>query len=370
MKILFFNWRDITSPSAGGAEVYLHEIAKSLSNEHEVVLCCGRYKGCRTEDEIDGIRIIRRGGKFSVYLYAIFEYLLRLRKENYDIIVDSVNGVPFFTPLFVRKPKIAIIHHLVKKEIFFRELPFPFAVVAWIAERVLPFLYHRVAVVTVSSSSREELVEFGIPKDNTHIIYSAIAHSALYPGVKSEKPLIVYVGRVKQYKRLDHLLAAFRVVRREISETELMIAGRGNYDELRKVIEVSEFGPYITLVGGVSEEEKVQILNKAWVFVTPSMKEGWGISIIEANACGTPAIAYDVPGLRDSIKDGETGLLVPDGNIELLAKAIVKLLSNSELRARLSGNALEWSSSFSWDKSAEDFTKILDEVKMGGSQHN
>jgi glycosyltransferase involved in cell wall biosynthesis len=362
MKIIFFNWRDITNPLAGGAEVYLHEIARRLSNNHEVALFCAKYKGCKGEDQIDGIRIIRRGGQFSVYLHGIFQYLLRLRKENYDVIVDSINGVPFFTPLFVRKPKIAIIHHLNKKDILFLELPFPLAAVAWTAEKLISFLYRRLAVVTVSSSSRQDLIEFGMSEDKIHIVYNSIAHSALGPGTKSEKPLVVYVGRIKQYKRLDHLVAAFQVVRRQISDAQLVIAGRGNYDKLREVIKASELQPYITLEGEVSEEEKAEILKRAWVFVTPSMKEGWGISVIEANACGTPAIAYDVLGLRDSVKDGETGLLVPDGKIEQLAEAIVELLSDSERRAGLSQNALGWASSFSWDRSAEEFTKILEGV--------
>ncbi|MFC1999228.1 glycosyltransferase family 4 protein [Chloroflexota bacterium] len=358
MKILCFNWRDITHAMAGGAEVYLHEIAKRLTNEHEVVLFCGKYKGCKGRDEIDGIRIIRRGGSFSVYLHAIFSYLINLRKENYDVVVDSINGVPFFTPLFVRKPKVAIMHHLVKKEIFFRELPLPLAPVGWLAEKTIPFLYGKLPMVTVSDSSRQELIEFGIPEERIRIIYNAIDHTALGYGAKSPKPLIAYVGRIKQYKQVDHLLQAFEIVKKEIAEAELVIAGRGDYGELRKLVK-AQTDSCITLAGEVSEEEKVEILKKAWVFVTPSMKEGWGISVIEANACGTPAIAYDVPGLRDSIRDGETGLLVPQGDIEQLAKAIIELLTDSELRTRVGQNALGWSSCFSWDRSAEEFEQVL-----------
>ena len=364
MKLLFFNWRDITSPLAGGAEVYLHEIAKRLNNNHEVVLFCGRYKGCRREDRIDGIRIVRRGGNFSVYLHAVFEYLFRLRKENYDVVIDSINGVPFFTVLFVRKPKIAIIHHLVKKDIFHKELSFPLAIVASIAERMIPLLYRNIAMVTVSPSSMQELIDSGIPKGKIHIVYNAIGDSVLGPGVKSEKPLVVYVGRVKSYKQLEHLLTAFQVVRREISEAKLIIAGRGNYNKLRRVVAGSECEHCVALAGEVSQEKKAEILKQAWVFVTPSMKEGWGISVIEANACGTPAIAYDVPGLRDSIKEGNTGLLVPYGNIEQLGKTMVQLLKDSKLRARLSQNALKWASGFSWDKSAEVFSRILEEVAI------
>ena len=358
MKILCFNWRDITHPMAGGAEVCLHEIAKRLADRHQVVLFCGKYNGCTARDEIDGIRIIRQGGNFSVYLHAIFSYLTDLRRENHDVIVDSINGVPFFTPLFVRKPKIAIMYHLVKKDIFFRELPLILAPVGWLAEKMIPFLYKRIPMVTISASSRRELIDFGIPEDKIYMIEMAIAHSSLGPGVKSVEPSIAYVGRVKRYKQIDQLLHAFELVRETIPEAELVIAGKGDYGELEELAKAAPNSP-ITLAGEVSEEEKVEILRRSWIFVTPSMKEGWGITVVEANACGTPAIAYNVPGLRDSIRDGETGLLVPHGDIEELAKAIVKLLTDSKLREKLSRNALQWASEFSWDKSAEDFMTIL-----------
>lgn len=361
MKILCLNWRDIKHPMAGGAETYLFEIAKRLTSEHKVVLFCGKYKGCKTRDEIDGVKIIRQGGNFSVYLYAILSYLINLRGEGYDIIVDSINGVPFFTPLYVRKPKVAIVHHLVKKEILFRELPLPFAFIAWLAENMIPFLYRKVPIITVSRSSRQELIEFGISEERVHIIYNGIEHTALGCADKSPKPLIAYVGRIKKYKQVDHLLQAFEMVKREVPEAEAIIAGRGDYNELRRLVK-AEINSNITLAGEVSEAEKLKIMKKAWIFVTPSTKEGWGVSVIEANACGTPAIAYDVPGLRDSIRDGETGLLVPRGNVEQLARVMVKLLTDSELRAKLSQNALNWASNFSWDRSTEEFAKILEEV--------
>ncbi len=360
MRILCFNWRDITHPWGGGAEVFLHEITKRFVPEHEVVWFCGKYEGCREEDEIDGIRIIRRGERFSVYLHAMFNYLFRLRRQNFDIVIDSINGVPFFTPLFVRKPKVAIIHHLMKKDVFFRELPLPAAFVAWLAERMIPFLYRKVPVVTVSNSSRQEIAESGIPDEMLRIIHNAVEHEALGCGVKSARPVIAYVGRIKRYKQVDHLLQAFELVREAMPEAELVVAGRGGQN-LKKLVGSNPNSNSITLAGEISEEEKAEILKRAWVFVSPSMKEGWGITVIEANACGTPAIGYNVPGLRDSIRDGETGLLVPHGDIEQLAKAIIAVLTDSELRARLSRNALEWSSRFSWDNSAEEFLEILEQ---------
>lgn len=369
MKILIFNWRDITHPWGGGAEVYLHEIGRRLAREHEVTLYCGSYEGCKRDDEIDGIKIVRRGGRFTLYFHAIFDYLFNLRKEGFDVVVDSINGVPFFTPLFVRKPKLAIIYHLVKKGIFFRELPFPLAFIAWQAERAVPHLYGRVTIVTDSLSSRQELIESRISEERINVIYAATDQKTPAPVVKSATPLIAYVGRVKQYKQLDRLLQAFKVVKREIPEAELVVAGRGDFSELRKLVNGSEFDSCITLAGEVSEGEKAEIVKKAWIFVTPSMKEGWGITVLEASAWGTPAIAYDVPGLRDSIKDKETGLLIrPPGDIEKLADGMIEVLTDSELRQELSCNALKWASNFNWEKSAEEFMAVMEAVDKPGAE--
>lgn len=360
MKILCFNWRDITSPSAGGAEVYLHEIVSRLPDGHQLFLYCGQYKGGKEREELGRIKVIRRGGTYSVYLYAIFDYLFGLRQENFDVIVDSINGVPFFTPLFVRKPKLAIIHHITGRKILFRELPFPLAIIAWIAERMIPLIYRRLPVVTVSESSQKELVKLGIASQQIKIIYNAIDHKMLTPGAKSEKPLLAYVGRIKNYKRLNHLIEAFLLVQGRVPEARLIIAGRGDYADLEALVKRLKLEAWVSLVGEVSEADKLDLLQKAWAMVTPSMKEGWGVTVIEANACGTPTIAYDTPGLRDSIRDDETGLLVPDGNIAGLAEAIVKVLSSQELRETLGKNALRWAANFSWDNSAQKFEQLLE----------
>jgi glycosyltransferase involved in cell wall biosynthesis len=362
MKILILNWRDIRDPLAGGAEAYLHQIGKRLAREHEVSFYCRRYEGSTARDEIDGIKIMRRGASFSLYLYFIFDYLFRLRRENYAIIVDDINGVPFFTPLFIRKPKVAVMHHLVGREIFFKELPLPLAIVGWAAESVIPLIYRRTPMIAVSNSTRDELIEFGIPEKRIRIVQNAIEHPERNKIEKAEKPTFAYLGRIKEYKQLDHLIKALARVLTEVPQAELVVAGRGDYSELARLAQNSNVSQSIRFMGEVSEEEKAEVLSQAWVFVTPSMKEGWGITVIEANDCGTPAIGYNVPGLRDSIQDGKTGLLVPQGDIDKLADAISKMLSDSELREQFSQNALNWASGFTWDSSAEAFSKVLVEA--------
>jgi glycosyltransferase involved in cell wall biosynthesis len=161
------------------------------------------------------------------------------------------------------------------------------------------------------------------------------------------------------------LLYAFAKVISNVPQAELNIVGRGDYIELARLAESLGIKQSVKFIGEVSEEQKYEILKRAWIFVTTSMKEGWGLSVIEANYFGAPAVAYDVPGLRDSINDGVTGLLVPSGNIEELAKAIVKVLNDTELRERLSQNARSWASSFSYERTAEEFAKVIGGVLSG-----
>jgi len=177
---------------------------------------------------------------------------------------------------------------------------------------------------------------------------------------------VTYVGVIKKYKQLDHLITAFARVRDEVPEAELVIAGRRDHTELEKQARSLGLKKAVSFREDISEEEKVAILQRAWVFVTPSVKEGWGISVIEANACGTPAIAYDVPGLRDSIQNGRTGWLVPSGDIEALAATITQVLTESQLREGFCGRAREWAANFTWDRSAAAFFKLLEKTALNG----
>lgn len=358
MDILVFNWRDIKNPEAGGAEVHLHEVFKRIaSNGHRVVLVASKFKGCEHREVIDGIETIRIGNKFIFNFAAIWHYITKLRKKDFDVVVDDVSKIPLFTPLYVKKPLIAIIHHLHGKTLF-KELPFFMALYVYLTERLIPFLYNKTPFVAGSESTKEELIQMGV-QGNIRVVPYGISHEKLFSGNKSEKPLLVYFGRVKAYKRLDHLVKAFRYVQDQIPESKLLIAGKGDaYGELKEVAERLNLEG-LSFRGEISEEEMVNLLQQAWIFITPSMKEGWSITVIEANACGTPAIAYDVPGLRDSIRHGYNGLLVKNGDVEALADAMKMVLVDQELRERLSKNALEWAKQFSWDRSAEEFENVL-----------
>ncbi len=356
MKILIFNWRDITHPEAGGAEVYIHEIGKRLAEKHEVTLFCGEYSGCEKESAIDGIKIIRKGGRYGIYLWAPLIYLSKLRKK-YDIIIDCENGIPFFTPLFVHEPKICVMHH-VHKDVFDIEMPF---YIAWLGnfleEHLMPLVYRDTEFVAVSPSTKKEMINIGIDKEKIRTVFNGMNGQFAPDFNKKKENLIVYVGRIKKYKQIDHLIRAFRIVKDKIPNSELVIAGRGDFSEIEELSEGS--GLKLKLYNEITEKEKLDLLQKARIFVTTSMKEGWGITVIEANRCGTPAIAYDVPGLRDSIRNNETGLLVKPGDIEDFANAITKVLEDDNIRDKLNIGALNWSKKFDWDKSTKELEKII-----------
>ncbi|TRZ49436.1 MAG: glycosyltransferase family 1 protein [Dehalococcoidia bacterium] len=364
LKILVMNWRDITNPGAGGAEVHIHEVAKRwVKRGHEVTLLCGRYDGSEEDDEIDGVEIIRRGGPYTVYLHAMKEYLWNLRKRSYDIVIDDINGVPFFTPIYVKRPKIAIMHHLVK-DIFFKELPLHKAVLGYVAEKTIRLIYRDTPFIAVSESTKEDLMKFGIPKENINVIYNGVDHEVYKPSLhsKSPNPHVVYIGRLKQYKNLAHLLRAMKIVvnTKQLNDVKLTIAGRGDFEELKKAVAELGISRYVELLGEVNDNKKVELFDRAWVYVTTSSREGWGLTVIEANACGTPAVAYNVPGLRDSIIDGETGLLVPYGDLEALAKAVIKVLTDDGMRKKMSINAMKWARRFDWNRTAEEVMKVLE----------
>lgn len=364
-RILIMNWRDSRHRYAGGAEVYVEEIAKEwIKDGHHVTIFSGNDGKSPRHETVDGIRIIRRGGFFLVYAWAFLYYALRLRGK-YDVIVDCENGIPFFTPLYVRKPIVCLMHH-VHQDVFFRSLPKPLAWFASFLEKnLMPLMYSNVPFVTVSDSSREEMQSLGLGKAGITVVYPGVDREEfariLVP--KSIHPTILYLGRLKAYKSVNVLIQAFRIVLSERPEARLVIAGDGEEREplkrLAKDLRLSE--SQIRFVGHVSHQEKVKLLQEAWMLVNPSFMEGWGIVAIEASAAGTPVIASDVPGLRDSVRHEGTGYLVEYGDVKGFAERIQLIIRDKELREGLATNAQVWASNFSWAKSSETFLQALTE---------
>lgn len=364
-SILFVNWRDIANPEAGGAEIHLHEISRRIASMgHRVTVLASSFPGAKSEETIDGVRIVRRGGKFTFNWHVPWAIRWLESRENFDVIIDDINKIPFYTPIYVHKPLLAISHHLFAHTIFL-ETAFPLALYVYVSELLIPLVYRNTRIVAVSNSTRQDLVRRGIPSANISIIHNAVDHDRYTPDFskKSDRPFVAYLGRVKKYKRIDLLLKAFKKVLCDLNDAKLAIAGSGDYlDDLRRLARRLGIAGSISFLGFIDENAKVELLRKAHVVVNTSSKEGWGVTVIEANACGTPVIATDVPGLRDAVVDGKTGLLVPYGDVNALYCAIVKVLKDEDLRRRLSLDAVSWARKFSWDDSAKAMLEAIRDV--------
>ncbi|MBM2816659.1 MAG: hypothetical protein HW421_3421 [Ignavibacteria bacterium] len=365
MKILVINWQCIKNPMSGGAEVHLHEIFKRIAaHGHSVTLFCCSFEGSLSEENIDGIRVIRKGGRSLFNFYVPAWYKKYFSKQGYDVIIDDINKIPFYTPLYIKEPLIGLSHHFFGKSIF-REAGLISASYVYFSEKLMDYIYKKIPFVVVSESTKSEFLERGYKPANFSIVGNAITQSEfpMAVGEKEEVPVVAYFGRLKKYKSVDHLFYAFAKVSEKIPEIKLYIMGRGSFQpELERLSVQLGISGKVTFFGFVSEEDKKSLLSKSWCMVNTSMKEGWGITNIEANACGTAVISSDVPGLRDSVNKDSSGLLYEYGNIDILAQKILDVITNEDLRQKLSEGAVKWAKSFSWDVSAEKMIEVCRRV--------
>jgi glycosyltransferase involved in cell wall biosynthesis len=360
LKILLFNWRCWLNPAMGGAEVFTREILTRWAKAgHDVTLFTAEFPNCRKEEVLDGVKVVRSGERLSVYREAKQLYANRFRAEGFDVVVDEINTRPFFAPKFVDNGEavVALVHQLAR-EYWFYETPFPISHIGYrfLEDRWLK-RYVDVPTVTVSESTRQDLVGLGFKQ--IFVVPEGLNFEPLeaFPE-KRMVPVVVYAGRLKRAKRPDHAVRAFKIVKAKVPEAELWVLGDG---PLRKGLERLA-GEGVRFFGGLSNVERRGLVGKGGVLVNPSVREGWGLNVVEAAALGVPCVAYDVAGLRDSVKDGVTGLLVESGDVEALAEALVRVLRDDGLRRMLSENALKYAKQFSWDKTAEDFMKVLEQV--------
>jgi len=361
LRILVINWQDIRNPLSGGAEVHFHEIFRRVAAMgHPVTLLCSAFAGAAPEEEIDGIRIVRSGSRNFFNFSVPAAYRRLRRRQTFDVVIDDLNKIPFFTPCFVREPLLTIVHHLFGRSIYLEASLLPASYVYW-SERLALRIYRRTPFAVVSESTRAELRQLGITSP-IELLPNAVDHDryGVAPAERSPEPLICHLGRLKRYKSVEHLLRALPLVHAVLPATRLVIVGEGDHRPALEAL-AGELGirEAVRFTGQVSHEEKVCWLNRAWVAVNPSPKEGWGLTVIEANACGVPVVAADSPGLRDSVQDHETGLLYPYGEIETLAAGLITLLRDRELRERMGEAARRWAGTFSWDESARKALAIL-----------
>jgi glycosyltransferase involved in cell wall biosynthesis len=316
LNILALNWRCVRHPQAGGAEINLFEQAKRwVSDGHRITVFCadpGREHAPERDEVVDGIEVVRRGGRFTVYAFAAVFLLLNSRR--FDRVLDVANGIPFFAPLFSSRPVVLLVHHVHDQQ-WFAEFPPPAAAVGWFLERrVVPLLYKRRAVISVSPTTRDALVKTGVSGSQIRVIYNGVEPpQRTAEAAHSGQCRIAYVGRIKRYKRLERLVRMIPDLREEFPNVHLDIAGSG---DARPAIEalVEELGlrDHVSVHGFVGDQKKGEILGGATVFATPSMHEGWGLSVIEGQRVRLPNRSLRCARLRAAIRHGETGLLAAD----------------------------------------------------------
>lgn len=366
MKILLVNWMDMKNPTAGGAEVHLNEIFKRFAARgDEVTLVSSGFNGSSKTDEYDGIRIVRTGSRetFNFTAPAVLKELDR--KENFDIVVEDINKVPLFTPMYLKKPVFVIIPHLFGSSVF-HETGFIPASYVYLMEMPIPLVYKSSIFEVISESTFNDMMKRGIRKENLRVVHCGMDHQTYFkdPTIhKFDKPTILYVGRIKKYKSVDVVIKAMPAIIRSFPDARLAVVGAGdNMDDLKKLSKGLGIEKNVIFAGFVSMEEKVDWMRRSHIIVNPSPKEGWGLTNIEANACGTVAVASDADGLRDSVRDNETGLLYPYGNYDILAEKVTDLLNNSSKLEKFSENALKWSMEFTWEKTSLKTMAIIDEI--------
>lgn len=368
MNILLVNWQDLENPEAGGAEIHLFELFSRLAEGgHRVRLVCSGWKGGPRTGFVRGIAVERHGDRHSFALKGRAAVRAALRSEAYDVLVEDINKLPLYTPSLSPIASYVIVPHLFGTTAY-EEAAWPMATAVVAAERLIPRLYRRSRFHAISESTRDDLVSRGIDHDRITVVHPGVDSRAFSPDPsldRSDPPSFLYVGRLKRYKGVEHALRALAVVRREVPAVRLDVAGSGDDRGRLEALAVElGLGDAVTFHGFVTEAEKLRLFRTTWANVFPSPKEGWGITVMEAAAAGTPSIASDSPGLRDSVVAGRTGWLVPHGDAEALARQMLLLVRNPGLVAETGraarAHAIEWD----WDAAARateaDLCRLID----------
>jgi glycosyltransferase involved in cell wall biosynthesis len=368
LRILVTNWNDRTSPYAGGADVHLHQVFGRLAQRgHEVTLLSAGWKGAEPEARLDGIAVHRTGGRHSFTVAARRYYERHLRSREFDIVVEDLNKVPLLVHRWSRAPFVLLVHHLWGGTAMRAAGPLVGAP-TWASEALLLRAYRGKPVQAVSDSTAHDLVRRGIRPSDIRVITNGVEQPAgLGPPRPDSRPTLVSLGRLQRYKRVDLLLGIVARVRERVPDVRLVVIGDGpEAGPLRAQAAAAGLGAAVEFLGFVSEEVKRDALARAWLHVTASEREGWGLTVLEAGAYGVPTVAGDVPGLRDSVAHERSGLLVPSEDVAAFADAVVQLIEHGDRRAELGAGARRLAHYYSWDRAAVATEEHLHEVAVLG----
>jgi len=363
-NVVVLNWRDPWHPEGGGSELYVHQVAKELRDAgRNLTWVTAAYPGAASDEVVDGIRFIRRGGHLSVYLWVAWLFLSRSldrRVGGIDGVLEVQNGMPFLSSWLTRARVTVLVHHVHREQ---------WSVLGPVLSRIGWLLESRIAVranrgnryVAVSDVTRRELVALGVRAPSLSLAYNGMPPVPEYDaGERAAEPTLVVLSRLVPHKQIDHVIAALPTLAREFPGIRLRVLGDGWWgEELRRQAAALDLGDHIEFLGHVSDRTKFEELSRAWVHVLPSVKEGWGLSIVEAGHAGTPSVAYATAGgVTEAILDGVTGLLAADETD--LTVQIAALLRDPALRAELGTKAQVRSGEFAWDAAAATVAVALD----------
>ncbi|MGH7618839.1 MAG: glycosyltransferase family 4 protein [Gemmatimonadaceae bacterium] len=367
MRVLLVNWQDRENPQAGGAEIHLHEIFGRLAaGGHELRLVCGGWPGCSPRATLDGIDVHRVGTRHTFPVLA-HRYYSRTLNGWADVLVEDINKVPLYTPRWRARRTVALVPHLFGATAF-QEFSAPMAAAVWVSERPLVRMYRDVPFEAISDSTADDLVARGIKRAAIEVIYPGIDTVRYTPNAaeRAPAPVFAYLGRLKKYKGVHLVIRAFAEMAAPAATLE--IAGAGDYrSELEALAKSLDLGARVRFLGRISEAEKLALLRRSWALVFASPKEGWGITNLEAAACATPVVASNSPGIRESVRDGQTGFLVQHGDVRAMAAAMRRLAESRDLVDRLGATARTFAESFTWERAAGQTEEHLQRIVEAGA---
>lgn len=367
MQLLILNWKDIKNPDVGGAEIILYELGKRLVKEgHQVTWFCRSFPNAIAEETIDGIKLVRRGNALTVYFEA-FKYYRSLQRKP-DKVLDCVNTICWQTPLYVEKKKRLAYVNQLAKEVLWYELPQPLSLFAYYLEKLEYLSYRDTNFICYSASTRDDLTTFGIPKKNIALFTIGMDHSRYTKGKKSLTPLFIFVARLVRMKRPELCVEAMEIIVKKFPLAQLAIVGYGPLEKkLQEMIKQKNLQKNVILVNKNNlffkknvKDQKTKLLKQSWSLLLPSVKEGWGLVITEAGACGTTSIVTNVTGLKDSVVKDQTGLIISaEPTADELVEAMTTIIQEKKLREKFSQMAYHYSKKFTWENSYRKFKDLL-----------
>lgn len=369
MRILILSWRSPGHPNAGGAEISTLEHAKAwVKAGHDVVWFSSYFVGAKRGENVEGVKVVRAGRQFfDVQVRACIWYLFGSHAK-FDLVVDQFHGLPFFTPFYVRAKKLAFIHEVAKEVWRLNPWPLPLnlvpAFLGPILEPLIFIFYRRTPFLTVSVSTKKDLMNWGISERQISVIYNGVNSPTLKDGKlpKEKKKTLIYLGAISRDKGIEDAFLAFSEIQKKDKRWQFWVVGKASEDYLGWMKSASrrlDLGSNFKYWGFVNDDEKFKLLSRAHILMNPSYHEGWGMVNIEANSVGTPVVGYKVHGMVDSVVQGRTGVLVKKGDFKKLAEGAASLVGGKKEYGQYQKNGRKWAGKYSWKKSTQKSLELI-----------